>query len=123
MTHNPSLGAVHEFGLAYTIRSTGATVAIPQRSFIQMPLAQHLDATVRKDDTDWISSLMTRGVARTLQKLGKLAEDTIQEAFNTKGWGQWPALQPSTVWSKKQNKTAILIETTQMRKAITSEVI
>lgn len=110
--HNPSVGVRHELGLG-----------TPRRSFIQMPLTQHLGDTVQKDDTNWIDMLMKRGVSATLKKFGKLGESTIQQAFDTAGWGQWPALQPITILRKVRNKSRILIETTQMRKAITSEVV
>lgn len=109
--HNPSVGAMHEFGLG-----------TPRRSFIQMPLTQHLDETVQKDDTNWIEMLMKRGPKIALKRLGKLGEETIDNAFKTAGWGQWPPLAPITRFRKIRNKNRVLIETQQMRRAITSEV-
>ena len=123
LTHNPSLGAIHEYGLTYTMRKTGTTITIPERSFLRMPLTQHLGDTVKKADIKWTDILMLRGSQALLQRLGKAGEQTVQEAFDTRGWGQWPELSSFTIWKKKQNKTRILIETTQMRQAITSQVV
>lgn len=123
INHNPSLGAIHEFGLSYTVRKTGSTVTIPERSFLRMPLTQHFGEVTFKSGASWADILMLRGSLAVLQQLGKAGERTIQEAFDTKGWGQWPPLSKLTIWKKKRNRTAILIETEQLRRAITSQVV
>ena len=117
--NNPGLGFVHEFGLSYTILKGRITNSIPERSFIRMPLMLHLGKLL--EGKDWIATLMKGGTKRVLGFLGLLGEDTIQEAFATGGYGQWPALAPRTVSRKKSAR--ILIETAQMRKAITSKVV
>ena len=61
------------------------------------------------------------GVKSMMGRLGVYAEETIQEAFNTGGWGVWPKLALSTV--KRKGSSRILIETAQMRKAISSRVV
>ena len=108
---NPSLGFVHEFG--------NAKKKIPERSFIRMPLMLHLAPLL--EGKDWITSLMKRGVKRTLGFLGVLGEDCIQEAFATGGYGNWPALAPRTIARKKSSR--ILIESAQLRKAVASKVV
>ena len=123
IAHNPSLGAIHEFGLTFSMPGTGQVITIPQRSFIRMPLTQHLGDTVNQNDTNWIELLMGRGPYRVLERLGTLGRNTIQTAFDTKGWGQWPDLSKFTIWKKKRNKTRVLIETQQLRQAITSQVV
>lgn len=107
---NPSLGKLMEEGS--TLKN------IPPRSFIAMPLTLHLAPSVGA--VDWFEKLRKVGVRRTLAFLGVIGEETIQEAFSTGGWGAWPKLHKSTIRRKKSSR--ILIETAQLRKAITSRV-
>lgn len=127
LDHNPSLGAVHEFGLAFSVVSTGTTCTIPQRSFLHMPLTMHLHETLKDASSDFVHRLMKgqSGVVGVLKMLARAAELTIDKAFVTSGWGSWPALQPETVRRKKYlgRSLKILQETQQLRRAITSEVL
>jgi hypothetical protein len=107
---NPSLGKLMEEG--------SVLKNIPPRSFIAMPLTQHLGPTVGQ--VNWFEKLLKIGTKRTLAFLGVIGEETIQEAFSTGGWGAWPKLHPRTIRRKKSS--AILIESAQMRKAVTSRV-
>lgn len=112
--NNPTLGALHEFG------NLGKN--LPERSWLRMPLTLHLGAAIAmRDAADWIKSLRTSGAKRVLAFLGALGEDVVQESFATRGWGLWPALQPATI--RKKGSSAILIESAQMRKAVTSRVV
>jgi hypothetical protein len=109
---NPDIGFVHEFG--------SVLQNIPERSFIRMPLMVHLGNAV-SSGIDWFRLLKFRGVKFVLAKLGVVAEDLIQEGFATGGYGTWPALRPATI--RRKNSSAILIESAQMRKAVTSRVV
>lgn len=112
--NNPSLGAIHEFG------DVGKN--IPERSWLRMPLALHLGDAIRfRDAIDWFTALRQTGAKRVLAFLGALGEDVVQESFATRGWGMWPALQPGTI--KRKGSSAILIESSQMRKAVSSRVV
>lgn len=113
IAHNPSLGYVHEFG---DIKHN-----IPERSWLRMPLMTQLGPLIMAKGTSWLYLLRTRGVKRMLAFLGALGEDVIQEAFSTRGFGQWVALKPATIRRKKSS--AILIESAQMRKAVAYRVI
>lgn len=113
ISHNPGLGAVHEFG--------DPKHNIPERSFIRMPLMTQLGAQILAKGQSWLFVLRTRGAKRTLALLGALAEDIIQESFATAGWGQWPELKRATI--RKKGSSRILIESAQMRKAVAFRVI
>ncbi len=116
---NPSLGLIHEFGMIFTIIGSKALMYIPERSFIRVPLMTRLGPLVQ--DTNWFAIMAKQGVKRMLAHLGTLAEDVIQEAFATGGYGLWPQLAPATI--RRKGSSAILIESAQMRKAISSRVV
>jgi hypothetical protein len=110
LTDNPSIGFQHEFGNPET--------SLPERSFLRMPLEQHLKPVL---NFDWFSRLVKTGAKCTVALLGVFGEDVVQEAFASGGYGQWPALKKRTIQRKGSSK--ILIETAQMRKAVTSRVV
>ncbi len=109
---NPSIGFVHEFGS--TLQN------IPERSFIRMPLMLHLGNAIAAG-VDWIALLKAKGAKFVYARLGIIAEEVIQEAFSTGGYGAWPQLKPATI--RRKRSSAILIESAQMRKAISSRVV
>lgn len=112
--NNPSLGFVHEFG--------HVEKKIPERSFLRMPLTLHLGDAIRfRDAADWITALRKGGAKRVLAFLGALGEDVVQESFSTRGWGVWPSLSLTTI--NRKGSSAILIESSQMRKAVSSRVV
>lgn len=110
---NPSLGFVHEFG--------DFDHNIPERSWLRMPLALHLGKLIEAKGASWLYLLRTRGAKRTLAFLGALGEDIVQEAFSTRGWGNWLPIKRAT--ARRKGSTAILIESAQMRKAVAYRVI
>lgn len=111
---NAEIGFAHEFGVI--------TRGLPERSFLRMPITAKLPGEIAKQSTDaWKKLLQTKGLRGVMQVLGLMSEKSVQDAFDTGGFGQWPALKPSTVRNK--GSTAILIDTAQLRQAVTSRVV
>lgn len=111
---NASIGLVMEMGS--TVRN------IPPRSFIRMPLEHKTDelaATIRAVGAEIMNDRMS--AESGLEKIGIAAEGIIQDAFSTSGFGQWKANKSSTVRQKGSSKP--LIDTGQLRRAISSEVV
>lgn len=123
---NASIGAVHEFGLSYSLtrekKSGGhATISIPERSWLRMPLNLHLGKMIQARGADWLWVLRNRGARRVLGFLGLIAEEVVQEGFNTGGFGSWAPLSEITI--DRKHSARILIESSQMRKAVSSRVV
>ncbi len=111
MPSNAQIGAWHEFG----------TVKSPVRSFLRMPLSVFLGKRLESAGffkEDVLKQVVDqKSLVPWVKKIGILAEAIVQEAFDTAGFGSWP---PSDMRSKKVHQT--LVETSQLRNAITSEV-
>jgi hypothetical protein len=60
-------------------------------------------------------------VLMTLRQIGAVALSYALLSFETKGFGRWAELKPQTI--KNKGSDAILIETSEMRRAITFDVI
>lgn len=107
---NGDIGAVHEFG--------SMSQHIPQRSFLRMPLTTRLKDNV---SSNWGETILRQGFNSALRKLGVMGENTVQKAFATGGFGVWPKLKPATIARKRSS--AILIDTSQLRRSISSRVV
>jgi len=108
---NAAIGAAHEFG----------TSKLPQRSFLRVPLADHLpkevvDAGLLDKDVV-LDVIKSKSVVPWLKKVMILCEGIVSDAFDTGGFGKW---KPSNMENKKNKQT--LVETQQLRNSITSEV-
>ncbi len=110
---NAEIGMVHEFG--------SKDERIPRRSFLEDPLV------IKKDEiNETIGKLIGKhlteknGMTKIFKKVGIKAEAIIQEAFATGGFGEWKELKPKTITNK--GSSAILIDTAQLRKSISSGV-
>ena len=111
---NPTLGLVHEFG--------SAEHNIPARSFLLMPLMQRLQKRINQIGRGvWAGIINQRGLGHGLAVLGVQGEIVVQEAFDSGGFGQWAPNKPATIRRKKSAKP--LIDTAQMRKAVSSRVV
>jgi phage gpG-like protein len=108
---NAEIGAQHEFG----------TTELPQRSFLRMPLKDHLQGYLDKSglfDQDLLTQVVKdHSLVPWLKKIGVLGERVVAEAFDTGGFGKWTA---SNMANKANHQT--LVETHQLRDSITSEV-
>ncbi len=111
---NVEIGAKHEFG--------SVTDGIPMRSFIEMPLKakrKNLEKGISKDVI--IKPLLDGNIKKSLSLIGVLAENIIQSAFESGGFGRWKKLSEFTI--SKKGSSAILIDTAQLRKSISSKVM
>lgn len=112
---NSEVGAAHEFG--------SPTRNLPQRSFLRVPLTERLDQALEKSNffnKDSLKTAVTEGsLANWAKKIGVVAVGVVLEAFSSNGFGKWAP------WRSKnyKNKTGdILVDTTNLRNSITSEV-
>lgn len=112
---NATVGAAHEFG----------TESVPQRSFLRIPIADHLNQYLEKAGAfkpEVLKEVVSEGtLVPWLKKIGIVAEAVVLDGFNTGGFGRWWPLSQKTVQRKKNNQ--ILVETQQLRNSITSDVI
>lgn len=116
--NNAEIGFIQEFGRMENPH-------IPARSFLRMPLREHLQKKLEKSKAfseKSIEKAIQDGNAEYLVKqLGALAEQIILEAFETSGDGKWAPNAPYTIAMKGSSKP--LIDTGELRKSITSKVV
>jgi hypothetical protein len=109
---NATIGAAHEFG----------TSTLPQRSFLRQPLTEHLAKELEKSGAfteETLKKVIASGSARPwTEKVAVAAEAVVGEAFATNGFGKWA---PHAA-GYENNSGNILVDTTQLRDSITSEV-
>lgn len=112
---NAQIGFINEFG-SYSRK-------IPPRSFLEMPLRLYLaDYLLKKKafSQEAIDEAVKNGTLLDLaKKVGIVAEEVIQQAFATRGFGQWKPNAPSTIKSKGSDSP--LIDTGELRRSITSK--
>lgn len=109
---NPDLGAIHEFG--------SFAKHIPARSWLVMPLVDYA-AEILKMASRGIEYHLSRGnFHQILLNLGIACENAIQRAFATSGFGTWAPNASSTIRAKGSDKP--LIDTSQLRRSVTSKV-
>lgn len=108
---NAEIGAIHEFGLGNN----------PQRSFLRIPISENLQKSMKASgafDKEVLAGVIASGtVIPWVKKVAIIAEAIVAQAFDTGGFGAWPA---SNMAGKKNHQT--LVETQQLRNSITSEV-
>jgi phage gpG-like protein len=108
---NATIGAVHEFGLG----------GMPVRSFLRMPLIEHLNKRLESSgafEKSTLNAVVQSGTLKPwMNKVGVVAVGVVREAFATSGFGKW---KTSNMSRKKVKQT--LTETGQLRKSITWDV-
>lgn len=106
---NSEIGFIHEMG--------SLTRNIDTRSWLRMPIsykAMDIIGAIAKKRKKIEKSAKKGGKDLALYKfLGIASEAVIQDAFDTQGFGQW---------SPNKKGTSPLIDTAQLRKAVTSKV-
>ena len=105
--NNASIGALHEKG--------DPNRNIPIRSWLEIPIWLHLEDNKEYLATAMYAALRGFDLRPFFIKLGIAGEKTVQEAFDTSGWGAWPP--------PKWRKGSPLIDTGQLRKSVTSAVV
>lgn len=110
---NAEVGFIHEFG---------QPPRIPKRSFLRMPIFQKSDQILASVKA--AGALEKWGAGKgveVLTDLGIAAEKVILDAFESAGWGSWKGNAPSTV--ARKGSSSPLIDTSQLRKSIASQVV
>ncbi len=110
---NADIGAVHEFG--------SKTRHIPRRSFLEMPLVLKMADELKKNISAISKNITMADIRKAYALLGITAENVIQKAFSTHGFGKWAPNAPYTI--AKKGSASPLIDTAQLRKSITSRVV
>ncbi len=110
---NADIGARHEFGVI--------SEGIPRRSFLEDPLKEKRKEFLKDVDKIVKANIdKENGARESLELIGISAEAIVQEAFETGGFGTWPELRDKTTTAKGSD--TILIDSSQLRRAITSKV-
>lgn len=110
-----SIGAVHEFGASVQ------GFDIPRRSFLRVPFATKKAEIADQMAKEWKAVFDgKRDAKQALGRFGIFAENISRGAFTTKGYGQWPDIQPAT--KKAKGSSQVLIDTGTLRNSITSIV-
>ena len=112
---NAEIGVIQEFG--------SPTNGIPSRSFLRMPLETKSKEIKKKvlSNRAKIKAEIADGNAETiLEKILLLAAEAVDEAFQTGGFGKWPANAQSTIDRKGSSRP--LIDTQQLRRSIATRV-
>lgn len=111
--NNASIGAAHEFG----------TEKLPVRSFLRMPLTEKINGELQKAGAfkqDTLKKVIAEGSLRAwVAAVGVIGEKIVKEAFATGGFGRW---KPTVNMAKKKVQMT-LVESTQLRESISSEVV
>lgn len=110
---NADIGASHEFG----------DDKLPQRSFLRVPLTDHLGKFLDKseffDKESMAKVLSEKDLKPWVEKIAIVAQSVVLEAFASQGFGKWPQWQ---IPGYKNNTGMLLQDTLQMRNSITYEV-
>ena len=110
---NADVGAALEFGVV--------SKKVPARPWLMTSVTSSI-TNIIKQDKKIIELMAKRGKKDdSLQIIGAIVEDKIQEAFETEGDGKWPGLSPITI--KLKGSSAIGIDTAQLRKSVSSQVV
>ena len=110
---NAGLGAIHEFGAGH----------IPPRSFLRMPISDNLQKEMESQGLFTKDKLYevvkTSSIVPWLEIVTNIAEGIVLQAFETGGFGKWPAWK-TPGYRNRNNR--LLDDTGQLRDSITSEV-
>lgn len=112
--NNPTLGLIMEVG--------SATNNIPARSWLMMPITVKYDTILQRMSGAAVKeALEKKYYKRIFGLLGTACEFVIQQAFATSGFGTWAENSAYTIKMKGSSKP--LIDTSQLRRSVTSDVV
>lgn len=112
---NADIGAKHEFGF-----TTEGGAQIPARSFLRMPIRTHLGEIAKMMENSAVALLLAGKLEMLFSRLGIACRKTVDQAFQTSGWGTWAKNSPWTVLIKGSNMP--LIDTSQLRRSVDNKV-
>lgn len=110
---NAEIGLIHEKG--------SLSRNIPRRSFLEMPLKQKLPLQSSVIRTAMLEALEKGHSIFFYQTLGLISEKIVLSAFNSAGFGSWPANSARTI--ARKGSSMPLIDTGQLRKSISHRVV
>lgn len=114
---NAQIGFLNEFG--------SFSRHIPKRSFLVTPLKVHLNSYIKQKKSlspkEFEKAIEKGKQEEFAKKVGIVAEEVVQDAFATRGFGEWAPNAPSTIAQKGSDSP--LIDTGELRRSISSEVI
>lgn len=95
---------------------------IPRRSFLEMPLSTKLNEELKSSGFENVTKNATSINFRTiLTKIAIVAENVVQSAFDTAGFGKWTPNAPLTI--KKKGSSRPLINFGELRAAVTHRLV
>lgn len=109
---NAELGAIHELG--------SVSRHIPPRSFLRMPIMLHAKEIMKDASAEVPNLWQTGGMTAFLKRVGHAAENVVQQAFASRGFGNWTPLKQATI--DRKGSDAPLIDTAQLRRSVASRV-
>ena len=107
---NAEIGFIHEFG----------NNSHPMRSFLRMPILLKLKDKIENNSVSKDGEIDFKF---TMYQVGLLAESVIDEAFETAGFGTWRPSQKKHGIDELGEFSSTLVDTSQLRDSITSEVV
>lgn len=110
---NADIGLIHEKG--------SKSAGIPRRSFLEVPLTTKMPTLMQKVGAALLEGVNKTNILEAYGKLGAIAEGVVLMAFNTSGFGTWPANKPSTIARKGSSRP--LIDSAQLRQSIAHRVV
>ena len=112
--NNAEIGAVHELG--------SKSRNIPIRSFLRVPCLEDLPKVLQsKGQKQLVSVIMATGTEAALENLGVMAEQCVDDAFQSRGKGRWAPLKAATISAKGSDVP--LFDTGKLAASISSKVI
>lgn len=111
---NAEIGVIQQFG--------SLTNNIPPRDFLLMPIQKNRREILNAVNNPKLRRAVADGdYKKAYGILGAVGVGFIQQAFETGGFGQWEPNAPATIAAK--GSSAPLIDTGQLRRAISSDVV
>ena len=107
---NAEIGFIHEFG----------NKTHPMRSFLRFPILLKLKDKIEKNSVSKDGEINFKF---TMYQIGLLAESVIDEAFETRGFGLWKPSQKHHGIDEMGEFRSTLVDTSQLRDSISSEVV